>query len=94
MDDAKEIWAAIKISLEKGYDRFQKLLSQLDALGAGVSDEDANHKFLSSTVKIGLGYGIQSIAEVLGYEEEISRGIFAFRETNAGYNDCRIDIPL
>ncbi|GJW12234.1 putative receptor-like protein kinase [Tanacetum coccineum] len=75
MDDAKEIWAAIKTrfggnanskkmqkavlkqqfeaftisskeSLEKGYDRFQKLLSQLDALGAGVSDEDANHKFL------------------------------------------------
>ncbi|GKD59512.1 hypothetical protein Tco_1297021, partial [Tanacetum coccineum] len=43
-----------------------------------------------STVKIGLGYGIQSNAEVLGYEEEISRGIFAFRETNAGYND----IPL
>ncbi|GKB95190.1 hypothetical protein Tco_0981327 [Tanacetum coccineum] len=36
-----------KESLEKGYDRFQKLLSQLDALGAGVSDEDANHKFLS-----------------------------------------------
>ncbi|GJW69778.1 hypothetical protein Tco_0126695 [Tanacetum coccineum] len=155
-------------SLEKGYDRFQKLLSQLDALGAGVSDEDANHKFLrslphawtklssvlatnaddvdcrymkeldqiddldleemdinwqalpmtalkirsstrrqavmqegmenacgfdkrkvecfnctvlgfarcgmSSTVKIGFGYGIKSNAEVLGYEEEISRG--------------------
>ncbi|GJS48436.1 ribonuclease H-like domain-containing protein [Tanacetum coccineum] len=77
MDDAKEIWAAIKTrfggnanskkmqkavlkqqfeaftisskeSLEKGYDRYQKLLSQLDALGAGVSDEDANHKFLRS----------------------------------------------
>ncbi|GJR05198.1 ribonuclease H-like domain-containing protein [Tanacetum coccineum] len=45
---------------------------------------------MSSTVKIGLGYGIQSNAEVLGYEEEISRGIFAFRETNAGY----YDIPL
>ncbi|GKG10679.1 hypothetical protein Tco_0342079 [Tanacetum coccineum] len=40
---------------------------------------------MSSTVKIGLGYGIKSNAEVL-----ISRGIFAFRETNAGYND----IPL
>ncbi|GJY67490.1 putative ribonuclease H-like domain-containing protein [Tanacetum coccineum] len=176
-----------KESLEKGYDRFQKLLSQLDALGAGVSDEDANHKFLrydinwqiamtakyrlrsytkdreckfkgfkkkvasrkpskvqdfkaanqifekdeklkkyrrigmkavkdkdalqkivdswfassknlwklidcgmSSTVKIGLGYGIKSNAEVLGYEEEISRGIFALRETDAGYHD----IPL
>ncbi|GKB83452.1 ribonuclease H-like domain-containing protein, partial [Tanacetum coccineum] len=36
-----------KESLEKGYDRFQKLLSQLEALGAGVSDKDANHKFLS-----------------------------------------------
>ncbi|GKC46145.1 hypothetical protein Tco_1063867, partial [Tanacetum coccineum] len=45
---------------------------------------------MSSTVKIGLGYGIKSNAEVLGYEDEISRGIFAFRETNAGYND----IPL
>ncbi|GJU28148.1 ribonuclease H-like domain-containing protein [Tanacetum coccineum] len=40
--------------------------------------------------EFGLGYGIKSNAEVLGYEEEISRGIFAFRETNAGYND----IPL
>ncbi|GJS78385.1 putative reverse transcriptase domain-containing protein [Tanacetum coccineum] len=80
MDDAKEIWAAIKTrfggnanskkmqkavlkqqfeaftisskeSLEKGYDRFQKLLSQLDALGAGVSDEDANHiKFFLRTL--------------------------------------------
>ncbi|GJS02009.1 hypothetical protein Tco_0318517 [Tanacetum coccineum] len=28
---------------------------------------------MSSTVKIGLGYGIQSNAEVLGYEEEMSR---------------------
>ncbi|GKD43958.1 hypothetical protein Tco_1268603 [Tanacetum coccineum] len=41
---------------------------------------------MSSTVKIGLGYGIQSNAEVLGYEEEISRGIFAFRELGAGYS--------
>ncbi|GKC69379.1 hypothetical protein Tco_1115262 [Tanacetum coccineum] len=45
---------------------------------------------MSSTVKIGLGYGIQSNAEVLGYEEEISRGIFVLRETDAGY----YDIPL
>ncbi|GJW32913.1 hypothetical protein Tco_0052945, partial [Tanacetum coccineum] len=233
MDDAKEIWAAIKTrfggnanskkmqkavlkqqfeaftitskeSLEKGYDRFQKLLSQLDALGAGVSDEDANHKFLRSLptawdniqktssssqasenvaflsqakassskhkpshssgnyrwkiywqiamtaikikkfykktgrrprvdgkmhvafdkrkcklkgcfaeplhegqiqlgrsrlkmrnsiisiVKLGLGHSIKSNAEVLGYEEEMSRGIFVLRETDEGY----YDIPL
>ncbi|GJW27129.1 ribonuclease H-like domain-containing protein [Tanacetum coccineum] len=34
--------------LEKGYDRFQQLLSQLEAHGAEVSTEDANHKFLRS----------------------------------------------
>ncbi|GJS44691.1 ribonuclease H-like domain-containing protein [Tanacetum coccineum] len=77
MDDAKEIWEAIRIrfggnanskkmqkavlkqqfeaftissseELEKGYDRFQQLLSQLEAHGAEVSTEDANHKFLRS----------------------------------------------
>ncbi|GJX42437.1 putative ribonuclease H-like domain-containing protein, partial [Tanacetum coccineum] len=32
--------------LEKGYDKFQQLLSQLEAHGAEVSTEDANHKFL------------------------------------------------
>ncbi|GJS40044.1 putative ribonuclease H-like domain-containing protein [Tanacetum coccineum] len=44
----KAFTISTKESLEKGYDRFQKLLSQLDALGASVSDEDANHKFLRS----------------------------------------------
>ncbi|GJR75418.1 hypothetical protein Tco_0087783 [Tanacetum coccineum] len=34
--------------LEKGYDMFQQLLSQLEAHGAKVSTEDANHKFLRS----------------------------------------------
>ncbi|GJZ38809.1 ribonuclease H-like domain-containing protein, partial [Tanacetum coccineum] len=34
--------------LEKGYDRFQQLLSQLEAHGAEVSTEDANHMFLRS----------------------------------------------
>ncbi|GJV38588.1 hypothetical protein Tco_1411065 [Tanacetum coccineum] len=77
MDDAKEIWEAIRTrfggnanskkmqkavlkqqfeaftissseGLEKGYDRFQQLLSQLEAHGAKVSTEDANHKFLRS----------------------------------------------
>ncbi|GKC36483.1 hypothetical protein Tco_1048867 [Tanacetum coccineum] len=49
MDDAKEIWEAIRTSsegLEKGYDIFQQLLSQVH--GAEVSTEDANHKFLRS----------------------------------------------
>ncbi|GJX14947.1 ribonuclease H-like domain-containing protein [Tanacetum coccineum] len=51
IDDEKEIWEAIRTSLEgleKGYDRFQQLLSQLEAHGAEVSTKDANHKFLRS----------------------------------------------
>ncbi|GJR30852.1 putative ribonuclease H-like domain-containing protein [Tanacetum coccineum] len=32
--------------LHKGYDKFQRLLSQLEIHGAGVSTEDANQKFL------------------------------------------------
>ncbi|PWA92581.1 hypothetical protein CTI12_AA078360 [Artemisia annua] len=37
--------------LEKGYDRFQHLLSQLEAHGSSVPTEDANHKFLRSLPK-------------------------------------------
>ncbi|GKA21818.1 hypothetical protein Tco_0707780 [Tanacetum coccineum] len=49
MDDAKEICEAIRTRrVRKGYDRFQQLLSQLEAHGAEVSTEDANHKFLRS----------------------------------------------
>ncbi|GJZ94722.1 ribonuclease H-like domain-containing protein [Tanacetum coccineum] len=48
----RDLFEAFKISnsegLEKGYDRFQQLLSQLEAHGAEVSTEDANHKFLRS----------------------------------------------
>ncbi|GJY36054.1 hypothetical protein Tco_0421432 [Tanacetum coccineum] len=76
MDDAKEIWEAIRTrfggnanskkmqkavlkqqfeaftissseGLEKGYDRFQQLLSQLEAHGAEVSTKDANHTSFS-----------------------------------------------
>ncbi|GKA43279.1 hypothetical protein Tco_0736003 [Tanacetum coccineum] len=36
----------ISEGLEKRYDRFQQLLSQLEAHGAEVSNEDVNHKFL------------------------------------------------
>ncbi|GJZ99771.1 hypothetical protein Tco_0672322 [Tanacetum coccineum] len=32
--------------LDKAYDRFQKLISQLEIHGAAVSNEDANQKFL------------------------------------------------
>ncbi|GJU04182.1 hypothetical protein Tco_1114520 [Tanacetum coccineum] len=44
--DAKSLWAAIKKGLDKAYDRFQKLISQLEVHGAAVSNEDANQKFL------------------------------------------------
>ncbi|GKA01571.1 hypothetical protein Tco_0674236 [Tanacetum coccineum] len=47
MDVAKEIWAAIKTRFG-GNANSKKMQKALDALGAGVSDEDANHKFLRS----------------------------------------------
>ncbi|GKE66818.1 hypothetical protein Tco_1520979, partial [Tanacetum coccineum] len=34
--------------LDKAYDRFQRLISQLEVHGAPVSNEDANHKFLKA----------------------------------------------
>ncbi|GJZ37891.1 putative ribonuclease H-like domain-containing protein [Tanacetum coccineum] len=43
--DAKTPWAAIK-SLDKAYDRFQKLISLLEVHGTALSNEDANQKFL------------------------------------------------
>ncbi|GJU18410.1 putative ribonuclease H-like domain-containing protein [Tanacetum coccineum] len=43
---AKSLWAAIKKGLDKAYDRFQKLISQLEVHGAAVPNEDANQKFL------------------------------------------------
>ncbi|GKB08989.1 ribonuclease H-like domain-containing protein [Tanacetum coccineum] len=46
--DAKSLWAAIKASLDKAYDRFQKLISQLEVHGAPISKEDINQKFLKS----------------------------------------------
>ncbi|GJS52735.1 hypothetical protein Tco_0626097 [Tanacetum coccineum] len=92
MDDAKEIWEAIRT-------RFQQLLSQLEAHGAEVSTEDANHKFLRSlplawsnpgfsTSKVGLGYEIKSNDEVLSYEEEMNRTVFNCTEEDF------IDKPL
>ncbi|GJV08934.1 hypothetical protein Tco_1346590 [Tanacetum coccineum] len=39
---------SVQEGLEKGYDRFQQLLSQLEAHGAEVSIKDANYKFLRS----------------------------------------------
>ncbi|GJY86135.1 hypothetical protein Tco_0500161 [Tanacetum coccineum] len=38
----------IQMSIKRDIDRFQQLLSQLEAHGAEVSTEDANHKFLRS----------------------------------------------
>ncbi|GKF59550.1 hypothetical protein Tco_0176336, partial [Tanacetum coccineum] len=51
----KQQFEAFKISnsegLEKGYDIFQQLLSQLEAHGAEVSTEDANHKVFEQEIQ-------------------------------------------
>ncbi|GJV71178.1 hypothetical protein Tco_1491173 [Tanacetum coccineum] len=49
--DEKSLWEAIKNSqegLDKTYDRFQKLISQLEIHGKFISQEDANLKLLRS----------------------------------------------
>nr|GEY52994.1 hypothetical protein [Tanacetum cinerariifolium] len=49
--DAKSLWEAIKNSqegLDETYDRFQKLISQLEIHGEVISQEDANLKLLRS----------------------------------------------
>ncbi|GJZ35544.1 ribonuclease H-like domain-containing protein [Tanacetum coccineum] len=49
--DAKSLWEAIKNSqegLDKTYDSFQKLISQLEIHGEVISQEDANLKLLRS----------------------------------------------
>ncbi|GJZ76037.1 hypothetical protein Tco_0640502, partial [Tanacetum coccineum] len=49
--DAKILWEAIKTrseGLDKTYDRFQKLISQLEIHGEDISQEDANLKLLRS----------------------------------------------
>ncbi|GJW20222.1 synaptobrevin, longin-like domain protein [Tanacetum coccineum] len=52
LDDARDIWLAIKArvskseGLHKGHDRFQKILSQLNQMQAKPDNEDCNMKFL------------------------------------------------
>ncbi|GJU55139.1 hypothetical protein Tco_1228853 [Tanacetum coccineum] len=46
--DAKTLWEAIKARTDKNYDRFQKLISQLEIHGEVISQEDANLKLLRS----------------------------------------------
>ncbi|GKB30627.1 hypothetical protein Tco_0870028 [Tanacetum coccineum] len=49
--DAKSLWEAIKTrskGLDKTYDRFQKLISQLEIHGEDISQEDVNLKLLRS----------------------------------------------
>ncbi|GJR85143.1 ribonuclease H-like domain-containing protein [Tanacetum coccineum] len=49
--DAKTLWEVIKArpeGLDKTYDRFQKLISQLEIHGEVISQEDANMKLLRS----------------------------------------------
>ncbi|GJS02931.1 ribonuclease H-like domain-containing protein [Tanacetum coccineum] len=64
--------------LHKGYDRFQSLLSQLEIHGAGVSTEDANQKFLStsSTNDVSTAYGVSTSS---GYNSQ--------RENSSSYID-------
>ncbi|GJY66032.1 hypothetical protein Tco_0468270 [Tanacetum coccineum] len=53
-------------SLDKAYDRFWKLISQLEVHGAPISKEDINQKFLRS-----LPYSCNQIALIMRYKPDI-----------------------
>ncbi|GJW22826.1 putative ribonuclease H-like domain-containing protein [Tanacetum coccineum] len=91
---------------EKGYDKVPKNPTQLDALGAGYcliwnaikfkklyKKEEAVGKMECKYIRfkgVEAGSSRRPRIHAKRYEEEISRGIFAFRETDAG----NYDIPL
>ncbi|GJS13480.1 ribonuclease H-like domain-containing protein [Tanacetum coccineum] len=63
--------------LEKGYDRFQQLLSQLEAHGAEVSTEDANHN-VSRTIATIWFLSEDLTREVpAGFADEVIYSLFA-----------------
>ncbi|GKD01971.1 putative ribonuclease H-like domain-containing protein, partial [Tanacetum coccineum] len=84
--------------LEKGYDRFQQLLSQLEAYGAEVSIEDANYKFLrslpsackSSTNKVKSGH----TGPYSTYTPSTSLNNIPEREVPAGFADEIDDVDI
>ncbi|GJW24408.1 putative ribonuclease H-like domain-containing protein [Tanacetum coccineum] len=79
MDDARDIWNAVKAriseaeGLHKGYDRMQKILSQLNQLKAKPEDEDINLKFLralpSSWSQVALTLKTKGGLELLSFDD-------------------------
>nr|GEU96063.1 xylulose kinase-1 [Tanacetum cinerariifolium] len=79
MDDARDIWNAVKArigeaeGLHKGYDRMQKILSQLNQLKAKPEDEDINFKFLralpSSWSQVALTLKTKGGHELLSFDD-------------------------
>ncbi|GJS95158.1 putative ribonuclease H-like domain-containing protein [Tanacetum coccineum] len=73
MDDARDIWNAFKARVLKGYDRMQKILSQLNQLNAKPEDEDINLKFLralpSSWSQVALTLKTKGGLEFLSFDD-------------------------
>ncbi|GJR94842.1 hypothetical protein Tco_0267016 [Tanacetum coccineum] len=94
MDDAKEIWEAIRTSLSSCSSKnLWKLvdsgMSSTSKVGLGYEIK-SNNEVLSYEFKrkVGLGYEIKSNDEVLSYEEEMNRTVFNCTEEDF------IDKPL
>ncbi|GKA07650.1 putative ribonuclease H-like domain-containing protein [Tanacetum coccineum] len=71
-------WMKVSMCSKLCLDSYNALQAKYDELQSEFGNQEAvlvanKIAVKNSTVKIGLGYGIKSNAEVLGYEEEISR---------------------
>ncbi|GJX68748.1 hypothetical protein Tco_0304475 [Tanacetum coccineum] len=79
--------------LEKGYDRFQQLLSQLEAHGAKVSTKDANHKECTAKVDImcdgkkKITLFINALEVKLGKQERIRLGLLTMDDGNVNWRN-------
>nr|GEW03535.1 hypothetical protein [Tanacetum cinerariifolium] len=84
----KNFPASSQEGLDKTYDRFQKLISQLEIHGEVISQEDANLNQISAIDKTGLGYDGQV------NESEVLNSVFNSRESDEDDNQVNDEFKI
>nr|GEX76963.1 hypothetical protein [Tanacetum cinerariifolium] len=76
--------------LHKGYDRFQKILSQLNQVQARPDNDDINMKSLELDVRISHNYGVKAAAAPI-YSAFVGASSFG---SKPGYSDQQSIVPI
>nr|GEU83405.1 ribonuclease H-like domain-containing protein [Tanacetum cinerariifolium] len=92
-DDARDIWMAVKARFEglhKGYDKFQKILSQLNQVQARLDNDDINMKFLralpSSWSQVALALKTRGGLESMSFDDLHNKLRSLKLDVRIGYN--------